>query len=75
MAARRIFVAVFVMFGLAVSLWIIDLHNVIVEIQRTLLSDSTDSLQDIYSSALNEVLRLASVEDVLYSYMVCLFPL
>lgn len=58
------------MYGLALALWMIDIHNVITEIQMTLLSTSTDSLDDIYFAAVSRILRLASVEDVLYAYMV-----
>ncbi|RDX48515.1 hypothetical protein OH76DRAFT_1483874 [Lentinus brumalis] len=61
--------AVFVMFGLALSLWMIDIHNVVIEIQLTLLSTTADSLDDAYGVAVSQVLRLASVEDVLYAYM------
>ena len=60
------------MYGLALALWMIDIHNVITEIQMTLLSTSTDSLDDIYFAAVSKVLRLLSVEDVLYAYMVYL---
>lgn len=64
--------AVFIMYGLALSLWMIDIHNVITEIQTTLLTPtaSTDSLANAYSDAVSKILRLSSVEDVLYAYMV-----
>ncbi len=63
------------MFGMALSLWMIDIHNVIIEIQLTLLSTTADSLDDAYGVAVSQVLRLASVEDVLYAYMVGLSKL
>ncbi len=66
----RTCLAVFVMFGLALSLWLIDIHNVIAEVQMTLLSTSKDPLEDRYVAAVSEILRLASVEDILYAYMV-----
>ena len=58
------------MFGLALALWMIDIHNVVTEIQITLLDTSTAPLSDVYFSAVQKVLRLASVEDVVYSYLV-----
>ncbi|EPT05928.1 hypothetical protein FOMPIDRAFT_1026808 [Fomitopsis schrenkii] len=64
--------AVFIMYGLALSLWMIDIHNVVTEIQTTLLSPvaaSTGSLANAYSIAMSKILRLSSVEDVLYAYM------
>lgn len=68
------------MYGLALSLWMIDIHNVVTEIQTTLLSPvaaSTGSLANAYSIAMSKILRLSSVEDVLYAYMVgclCILP-
>ena len=64
--------AVFIMYGLALSLWMIDIHNVVTEIQTTLLAPvaSTGSLANAYSDAVSQILRLSSVEDVLYAYMV-----
>ena len=61
---------VFLMFGLALALWMIDIHNVVTEIQITLLDTSTAPLSDVYFSAVQKILRLASVEDVVYSYLV-----
>ncbi|KAI0668145.1 hypothetical protein C8Q78DRAFT_980296 [Trametes maxima] len=61
--------AVFVMFCMALSLWMIDIHNVVSELEVTLLSTSADSLEDRYSAATSQVLFLASVEDILYAYM------
>ncbi|KAI0773066.1 hypothetical protein BD413DRAFT_656267 [Trametes elegans] len=61
--------AVFVMFGMALSLWMIDIHNVIIEVQGTLLSTAPDSLDDLYNIALGRVVQLSSVEDVLYAFM------
>ena len=58
------------MFGLALSLWIIDLHVVIVEVQNTLLSAAIGPLEDLYPLALSKVQAMAAVEDVLYAYMV-----
>lgn len=55
---------------LAVSLWIIDVRNVITEVRLTLLSNFDDSLEDLYGVALTSVLRLVSVQDVLYAFMV-----
>lgn len=59
------------MYILALSLWIIDVRNIIAEINLTLLSTSTDSLDDIYSVAVSDVLRLTSYETFLYAYLVC----
>ncbi|KAH9895616.1 hypothetical protein C8Q73DRAFT_444097 [Cubamyces lactineus] len=65
-------IVVFLMFGLALALWMIDIHNVVTEIQITLLDTSTAPLSDVYFSAVQKVLRLASVEDVVYSYLTIL---
>lgn len=58
---------------MAFSLWIIDVRNVIAEVRLTLLSNSNDTLDNLYTAALLDILRLSSVEDVLYAYMVCAF--
>ncbi|KAI9060793.1 hypothetical protein FKP32DRAFT_1016645 [Trametes sanguinea] len=63
---------IIIMFCLALSLWMIDIHNVILEVQMTLLSNSAAPMSDIYASAIRQVLRLAAVEDVLYAYMTIL---
>ncbi|KAJ3002964.1 hypothetical protein NUW54_g5561 [Trametes sanguinea] len=63
---------IIVMFCLALSLWMIDIHNVVLEVQATLLSDSRAPISDVYDLAIRQVLRLASVEDVLYAYMTVL---
>ncbi|KAI0324669.1 hypothetical protein GY45DRAFT_1375361 [Cubamyces sp. BRFM 1775] len=65
-------IVVLIMFGLALALWIIDIHNLVTIIQMTLLSTSTAPLSDVYSRAVRKTLRLASVEDVVYSYMTIL---
>ncbi|EKM52543.1 uncharacterized protein PHACADRAFT_149279 [Phanerochaete carnosa HHB-10118-sp] len=57
------------MFGMAVVLWIIDLQNLVIEVKMTLLATSDATLSDDYSSATSSILRLASIEDLLYSYM------
>lgn len=61
--------SVLVMFVLAIALWIIDVHNLVTEVKMTLLSTSGDALSDDYAAAVSSILRLASVEDTLYSYM------
>ncbi|KAI0656068.1 hypothetical protein C8Q70DRAFT_389906 [Cubamyces menziesii] len=65
-------IIVFIMFGLALALWMIDIHNLVTVIQMTLLSTSAAPLSDVYNSAVRKTLRLASVEDVVYSYMTIL---
>lgn len=62
--------AVFVMFILDVALWIIDVRNLITEVRMTLLSTPTNTLSDNYDAALSNMLRLVSVEDIVYAYMV-----
>ncbi|RPD52998.1 hypothetical protein L226DRAFT_617659 [Lentinus tigrinus ALCF2SS1-7] len=61
--------AVFVMFGLALALWMLDIHMVVSEVQMTFLSDSTDPLASLYSTAQSHNIRFAAVEDILYAYM------
>ncbi|KAH9932931.1 uncharacterized protein B0H18DRAFT_984702 [Fomitopsis serialis] len=61
--------AVLVMYGLDLSLWMIDVHNVVAEIQGTLLSTSTAPLDGIYATVISKILRLSSIEDVIYAYM------
>lgn len=58
------------MYCLALSLWMIDIHNVITEMSMTLLSASSNSLADAYLAASSKILRLLSIEDLLYAYMV-----
>ncbi|KAI0766689.1 hypothetical protein BD413DRAFT_150254 [Trametes elegans] len=58
------------MFILVLSLWIIDIHNVVSEIQNTMLPPlSGSSLADAYAATRSASLRLAAVEDALYAYM------
>lgn len=64
------FLAVSSMYILAMTLWIIDVHNVLTEVRLTLLPKSDDPLGARYSSAQSSIVRLAAVEDVLYNYMV-----
>lgn len=58
------------------TLWIIDIHNVVTELDITLLSSrSPESLDERYARMSKMQLRLGLVEDVLYAYMVRLsFP-
>ena len=63
--------AVIVMYILGVILWVIDVRNVVAEVKLTLLSNSTDTLDDIYSAAVENILRAASYQTYLYAYMVC----
>ncbi|KAI0354545.1 hypothetical protein OH77DRAFT_1521795 [Trametes cingulata] len=61
--------ALLVMYALALALWMVDIHNIILEVQMTLLSKSAEPLEDLYDAAISRVLQLAAVEDVLYAYM------
>ena len=63
-------VAVIVMYCLALTLWMMDIHNVITEMQVMVQFRSGAMLRDLYSTAISKRLRLLSVEDVLYAYMV-----
>lgn len=58
------------MYILALALWLIDVRNVIAEINLTLLSHSTDTLDNIYSAAVSDVLRQASYQAFLYAFLV-----
>ena len=58
------------MFVLRTALWVIDIRNVVVELQITLLSDSDDSLETKYDASTAAIVKLASVEPLLYAYMV-----
>ncbi len=70
-ASRWLCATVFVMFGLALALWMIDIHMVISEVQMTFFSDSSESsLASLYSAARSHNVRLVAVEDVLYAFMV-----
>jgi hypothetical protein len=56
------------------TLWIIDIYNVVNVLNVTLLSSySSDSLAERYARTSQTQLRLGLVEDVLYAYMVCIF--
>ncbi|TFK88398.1 hypothetical protein K466DRAFT_652673 [Polyporus arcularius HHB13444] len=69
-ASRWLCATVFVMFGLALALWMIDIHMVISEVQMTFFSDSSESsLASLYSAARSHNVRLVAVEDVLYAFM------
>lgn len=63
--------AIAAMYILALALWLIDVRNVVAELNLTLLSTSTDTLDDIYFAALSDILQLASYQTFLYAYMVC----
>lgn len=62
--------AVVVLYTLAVSLWMIDVHNIITEVNTTLLSSSTNTLDNKYTVAITNILRLDSIEDILHAFMV-----
>lgn len=61
---------VIVMYLVNFALWIIDLHNIVEELNTTLVSDFPDSLEQRYALSGDKSLRLEIVEDVLFSYMV-----
>ncbi|KAI0643444.1 hypothetical protein C8Q79DRAFT_1012723 [Trametes meyenii] len=61
--------AVLIMFAMVLALWIIDIHNVIAEVQLTLLSNSTDSPAAIYAAAKHKLTHLAYAEDILYAFL------
>ncbi|KAI0713418.1 hypothetical protein C8Q76DRAFT_731339 [Earliella scabrosa] len=63
--------ALLVMFTIALVLWIIDIHGVIVEVQIMLLgaSSSRDVLEEAYSATVSRIARLASIQNVLYAYL------
>ncbi|KAI0346161.1 hypothetical protein BDW22DRAFT_723975 [Trametopsis cervina] len=64
--------AIVILWMLDFILWVIDVHNVVVEMDMTLISNSTDSLEDRYAASGDTTLRLALVEAVIYSYMTLL---
>lgn len=70
---------VLVMYAIDVGLWVIDIKNVIVELNVTLLSQPSSgavmSLDQRYATAGDQILKLVLVQDVLYSYMVSNIPL
>ena len=63
------------MFILAIAQWLIDIHLLVAEVEMARLSTSNDSLSNDYAAALSSTLRLMSVKDILYYYMVRLLPL
>ncbi|KAI0681973.1 hypothetical protein BC835DRAFT_1300986, partial [Cytidiella melzeri] len=69
---RGLHAIVLVMYAMDLVLWIIDVRNIVVELDLTLIRGGSMSLDDRYASSSSEVLRLSIVEDVLYSYMVVL---
>jgi cell division protein FtsL len=69
--AQGTLVVILALYILDMCLWIIDVRNVVTELDFTLISNSTDSLDTKHSRSGKSQLRLALVEDVLYAYMVC----
>ncbi|KAI0694063.1 hypothetical protein BC835DRAFT_1306488 [Cytidiella melzeri] len=69
---RGILAIVLVMYAMDVVLWIIDVRNVVVKLDLTLIRGGSKSLNDRYTNANSEILRLSIVEDALYSYLVVL---
>ncbi|KAI0688121.1 hypothetical protein BC835DRAFT_1308905 [Cytidiella melzeri] len=70
---------VLIMYAMDVVLWIIDVRNIVVEIDFTLIrglplssSGASGSLDERHANAENEILKLSIVEDVLYSFMTVL---
>lgn len=61
--------AVLTMYCFALSLWMIDIHNIITEMSIMLHLSSANTLSELYSVATSKILRLSSIEDVLYAYM------
>jgi hypothetical protein len=68
--AQGTLVVILVLYILDMCLWIIDVRNVVTELDITLISNSTESLDTKNSRSGQSQLRLALVEDVLYAYMV-----
>ena len=63
-------IAVFLMFSMALAIWMLDIYKFIVKVKMTLLLTSDNSLSDDYAAALSFISRLTSVGTSLYSYMV-----
>ncbi|KAI0643437.1 hypothetical protein C8Q79DRAFT_1012717 [Trametes meyenii] len=61
--------AVFVMFGMALALWMIDIHDVISEMDATLRPGPSATLADAYSAHSAHSHIFAAVEDILYAYL------
>ncbi|KAI0666687.1 hypothetical protein C8Q78DRAFT_445003 [Trametes maxima] len=61
--------AVFIMFAMVLSLWMIDIHDLILELQLTLLSNSNDTPAAIYSAAKVQLRHMAYAEDIIYAFL------
>ncbi|KAI0643438.1 hypothetical protein C8Q79DRAFT_1012718 [Trametes meyenii] len=61
--------AVLLMFFMAFTLWIIDIHNVVLEVQTILLRNPTESLEDRYTRAVDELRPMAYAIDILYAFL------
>lgn len=61
---------VLTMYLMDLSLWMIDVRNIVTDLRLTFITSSSESLADRYAEAQDTILRLEIVEDVLYSYMV-----
>ena len=54
----------------AMTLWVIDVRNIVAVINLTLLPKTAETLDDAYQVALYELERLEAATAVLYGYMV-----
>ncbi|KAI0339725.1 hypothetical protein BDW22DRAFT_582774 [Trametopsis cervina] len=60
---------VLIMYLINFTLWTIDVHNVVEEVNITFVANRTDSLASRYSAQGTAASRLFVVEDILYAYM------
>jgi energy-converting hydrogenase Eha subunit F len=62
---------VLLMYLMNTALWIIDIHNIVGELDITLISSTGGSLDQRYTKSVDSVLKLSLAIDVLYAFMVC----
>ncbi len=59
------------MYFMDITLWVIDVRNVVAELNTTLVdTHRTDTLDERYNKSNNSVLKLSLAVDVLYAFMV-----
>lgn len=63
-------ILVALMYFMDITLWVIDVRNVVAELNTTLVDTYPDTLDERYNNSADSVLKLSLAVDVLYAFMV-----
>lgn len=64
-------ILVLLMYLMDITLWVMDVRNVVAELNTTLIDTHPDTLDERYTKSTDSVLKLSLAVDALYAFMVC----